>query len=534
MNILAIDLGSYSVKFIESTSDRKKIVHHAASSVLLSDVQHQFSTETPLFQKQLSILKDYWTGLKKETLTIAPVPAQHLTHRFLTLPTKNRRKAEMMIPFQLDEDLPYSLAEAHFSATLLPQKETSYAMISIIAREQFRVFHQAMQEQEVLPTFLTNEAWAYFSYASRHPSHENFAILDLGHETTKFYFFQNSQLSATHLSYTAGKKLTESIAQTYNLSHAEAQAYKHKNAFLLTQQQLSQVTSDQQDFAKLMESVLMPLIKEFKTWELGFRLNASSGLSHLYLTGGTARTRGIEAFLSHHLGLETSLLDTFNEPQLKKEARSIQEDGSQANYNQANLIAIGLLQKNLRANFNTGEFAGSQESHIPVHSSSFLGVRILLITMLLLFSMICEKYFLKYRVDELNTQAVRILKNPALNLSAKKRRSFSLSPPTIYTQISKTEKQQKQQQESTQTLVSTNALAPLSQLSSSLSLNDLGNIIKYKGKSNNTFVLFQVSDRNKIDELKQRIKILDLTDLIFESQKDPRQLSIQFKNAGEL
>src|SRR5687768_10335650 len=105
MNILSIDVGSYSIKFIESHFERKQLVHQSFYQIILEEFAQDFPKEITLEEIQLEVVKEYLKKGKFEGKIIYQYPSRQLTVRLLTLPVISKKKVEMMIPFQLDKNL---------------------------------------------------------------------------------------------------------------------------------------------------------------------------------------------------------------------------------------------------------------------------------------------------------------------------------------------------------------------------------------------------------------------------------------------
>src|SRR5690606_6507160 len=114
MHILAIDIGSYSVKYISSNVDRRKVSHQEMSEIVLRDFMAD-NPEQTLEEAQMLIVQDIIdTIARQDTRIIFQASPQIMTTRFLTLPVKSKKKADLMLPFQLEEDIPYSLSDIHY------------------------------------------------------------------------------------------------------------------------------------------------------------------------------------------------------------------------------------------------------------------------------------------------------------------------------------------------------------------------------------------------------------------------------------
>src|SRR5690606_21935961 len=206
-----------------------------------------------------------------------------ITSRFLQLPVKNKKKAEMMLPFQLEEDLPYALSETHYSYRLDNQKSHFSAMVDLAKQSSFDQYFALLQKNAVVPSLLTTETSAVENYFFQNPEEGCFCVIDIGHKTSKAYFFYNSKLITSNLSYFGGHHINEMIAQTYNIDPDEALIYKHQNAFLLTLNQYGEVNDSQRDFANAMDRVFSTLNTDFNRWKIGIKVNFDVKLEKIYI-----------------------------------------------------------------------------------------------------------------------------------------------------------------------------------------------------------------------------------------------------------
>ena len=131
MNILAIDLGTYSVKFYSCSTERKNIVINNYNEIIIYKVRSQLDPEATISEIQYEIVSSYLKKGEFDGVTIFQLPNEMITTRYLTIPIGNKRQAEQMIPFQLDDDLPYQSSSAHIVSKLHKQGGQFFAQVSI-------------------------------------------------------------------------------------------------------------------------------------------------------------------------------------------------------------------------------------------------------------------------------------------------------------------------------------------------------------------------------------------------------------------
>ena len=368
MNILAIDIGTYSIKFIELRPERKSLVLVEKNEVILEEAKTHYPNTSSTQELQKEIVANFIQKQNNELKIVFQVPNEFLTTRYLEIPGTSKRKTEQIIPFQLDDDLPYPLNSAHYSFRLF-KKEGGFSVLSNIAQTNaFKDYFTFFESKDAQPTVLTSEISTMQAYIENIKMNDTCCILDIGHKTTKAYFVQNRQIVSNHTSYTAGSNINEVISKTYQISIEDAIIYKHENAFLLTDSQLENVTNEQKEFALLMKQIFSPLVLDVKRWEIGHRVKFGSSIDKIFIFGGSAQITGLEAFLTYHTGVTTESLPPITDI---KNDYSINEK----NFYLVKMMAIAQRTPQNVINFLTGKFQIASNSFIPIHSAIFIWVR---------------------------------------------------------------------------------------------------------------------------------------------------------------
>ena len=499
MHVLAIDAGSYSVKFLSTFIDKKRVIHSLMREFTLHEAMEENpSWETPEMATQQIIARIIEERARPDTRIVLHVPPEMVTTRFLTLPVKNRKKAEMMIPFQLEEDIPFSLNESHFAYHLDVHKTQSLALVGLTRENDFSQYHQLTSSWLYQPSILTTEPSILDSYFSQNPIAGPFCVLDIGHKTTKAYLFYNSKLITTHVSYVGGKHIDEMIAQTYGINPVESMIYKHQNAFVLTESQKSEVDENQREFANIMEQVFKPLINDFHRWELGFRVSFGVKIAQVYLCGGTSNIKNIANYLTENFKVKCSHLESFENTETQKIDLNLK---SRARFTLANMMSLSLRGKSRLINLLSGPYSMGGRAEFPLHTLSYLAVRATAVSLVLVLSLIVHRVFLEMDVKAVNVKIAAVSKNPILGLTAREKRLITSQPQTVATILQKKKKAISQQITTLQSASDIKALLPL------VTISALTNGI------NVTMTNFSVTDIGDVMASFSSEKVEDLTNL---------------------
>lgn len=496
MHVLTLDIGSYSVKYVSSIVDRRKISHLDLSEITLKDY---ISDHKDLSHEECvnGIIREIVDSVARpETKIIFQVDHRLLTTRFLTLPVKNKKKAELMLPFQLEEDIPYSLSEIHYAYRLETQKSQSFALVELVKTNIFDPHYHIMKDQNILPNILTTESSIVENFFNSNPLAGPFCLLDIGHQTTKAYFFFNSRLLMTNICYVGGQQINEMIAETYQIDQEEAIIYKHQNAYFLTSSQYNEVEGSQRDFAIAMDKTFSQIVNDFKRWKVGFKVNFGMSIQHVFLCGGSSNIKNISNYLSEKLDVKVTLFESFD----KVEADKVDLNSkNKSKFAMANMMVVGFKRKNRFINFLTGKFAQASSTEIPLNSFAFLAVRATAATLLLLISLFAERYFIYKDLATLNLKMNNVMKSSDLKIPGRLRRLAVTNPKPVLDSLNKKQREIKQEISTLQSAIETNALSSLvmtSQISAPFKEVTLINFT-----SNNSREISAIFTSESLDEL---------------------------------
>lgn len=528
MEISALDIGSYSIKLVECSTDKKKVFSQKMKEIVLDQYRHDIYEEKgeDLSDQEIRdlIIKELTKEIKKDSKIISVVPNEFLTTRFLNLPIKNKKKAEQMIPFQLEEDLPFSLSSSHMAYFLETTPSGSYAQISIAGLASFENLYAGIT-QVIRPDFLTSEMSLFYNFVRINKLAGPFCILDLGHNTSKAYFFYNQNLITVQTSYIAGNVINESIADNYQIGMDEAVLFKHQNAFLLSESQFNEVDENQREFAKMMNHIFSPLITDLKRWELGYRLQTKAQIQNIYICGGTSNLRNIANYLSQQLSTKVSHLNLFDIVSYKD---SENDQKLQMKYAIPHLMAWSVLHKNKLVNFLTGNFARNDKENLPLHSSAFIGVRVFFITIIIMLSLFAEKYFLYKNIQDLDKKIVSLMKNPTLELTPKDQREFKKKPEQTLATLKSKDRLITQEIHSIESASRVNAIAPLIQISQTLKNNPDLSLTNFSVNEGQVTAVFEAKNTDLLDSVNKSLSSANLNGFKANLNTNNKMLMVNF------
>ena len=512
MQVLAIDIGSYSIKFshMHFTKGVATYTHFYEEKLSIEEKRPEADSveQETYISAQLQIIQDYISKNVGETEhVIMSIPHYLTTTRFLQIPIKNKKKAVQMLPFQLEENIPFSLSQCVYQYSIQSQKMAQNFLVSFVSKNVFDPIWSKMKQFNPGVSTLTTEVSCYQNYihtlAKVQGREKDFCILDIGHQTSKAYFFINDTLISSHISYVSGSAINEEISQNYKITKDEAIIFKHQNSFFLTEEQYQIADEKQKSFAKIMDQLFLPLINDFKRWELGLKVHQGAKIKNIFLTGGTSNIKNIESFISRQVNLPVSKLNVFETANLS----SVDSDKNKlSKFNLTHLISLNQKNKSKVINFLRGDYNLIEGKDLPLHSTLFNLSRVAVIFLLVMVTLLVERSSISNKITKVNSRITTLIKDPSLNINGRQRRSLRKNPKAIYSKLSKKKKEITSITKSLQTAVNINYFKPL-EFIKSLNLDAETTVSKLETTNDKSFVASISSE--SADKLKKLEEVIN-------------------------
>jgi general secretion pathway protein L len=530
MNILSIDLGTYSVKFYNCSIVRKSIVINNYNEIIIDKVRNQLDSEATISEIQLEIVSSFLKKGEFDGVIIFQLPNEMITTRYLTLPVSNKKQAEQMIPFQLDDDLPYQSSTAHVISKLHKQGSQIFAQVDVTQSEYFQKLYEYLKLKNIIPGIMTAENFIVQSFIEKNNYDESICILDIGHHTTKAYFVRNNLILTNHTSHVAGKVLDEVISQTYNTSNQEAVIYKHQNCYFLIESQYDEVEADQREFGKLMKAAFWPLVMEMKRWELGLRVKYKTKIDKIMITGGTSNINNIDNFLAFYLSIKVEHLEPYDD--LLVNSFPV-EQNLKHTMSMSHMMAVSQLNKTPVGNFLIGSFLGKIGQSIPINSSAFLLSRTFIICFFLIISMKIESRFINKDIRVLDTKILKNLKKNTSDITTAQRNKYKKDPDSIYKLLKKRTDIVTQEVNAIASANSINAIDALISLGKSIGSNSVIDMENFNITKGQVTALFSSNDPKELEQLKNHLNKLGLYKSKITYKKGALNLKLVYRDINE-
>ena len=215
MKIICYDIGSYSLKrvdyfiekkftqevyyqefVLEQTMVPESDIPEIPSGNLESESEtqdHQAVQPAPLenssdwIQQVVDILVAEQQGWQKEDKVYLVLPEDYSTSRYINLPVSSAKKASQILPFQLEDSIPFSMDKVIYKEQFNTTKSSTDALVNIVDKEDFEHLYYELEKNKIFFDQITTNFGIISSLSGQnealgmHFGVENFAILDIGH-----------------------------------------------------------------------------------------------------------------------------------------------------------------------------------------------------------------------------------------------------------------------------------------------------------------------------------------------------------------
>lgn len=325
--ILGIDIGSWSVKavLIESSFRNFQVERVAEIQVPAGDPERRAERQCMALTQLLE------GGHFKADLTVAALPGEAATTRFVTLPFADPKKIEQTIGGELADLLPFDLADAVFdnalvkktpdggsvslcAAALEPRVESHLDILKlggadpkflgIDVLQLFNLYSYFLRDDSSkaeAPTQPAGDANTFVGPSLDGPPDARL-LVDIGHERTLVCAASEEGIGHIRVIRAGGRDVTEAIAKAYQLSFEDAEAGKHEDALVVSSRHPAP-TDEAQRIAEVVSGGLQTLVRELRRTMQAIRGERRVRVARVDLLGGGARIKNLAHYLAEQLNV---------------------------------------------------------------------------------------------------------------------------------------------------------------------------------------------------------------------------------------
>ena len=322
--IVGLDLGTHTVKVCELVATLRNFDWVGFDTELVFAQGDNPPTHRELAQAAKRLLDR--RGLTGETIVCALPPGLASTV-ILELPFDQKKKIEMVLPFQLDEVLPFDVEEVIYDYQVVTRREdgTARVMAAYVKRERLAEFMESIESVGLDPKVITLGALSSYNLYEHLMGAEDepaCAVLDIGHGHSELAIFHEGEPALTRDIRCGGANLTAALAEAFQVDLGQAERGKLAEGFVsppgfdpgLIETEGQTNTTRRSLVNEACRSGIAPLVREIRRSFAAFELANGAPVNKLLLTGGGSQLKGLIGYLSNLLRLEVRHLDPLGVP----------------------------------------------------------------------------------------------------------------------------------------------------------------------------------------------------------------------------
>ena len=387
--IIALDIGSYSIKAIEILN---KFKSYEVSNFYEKVLPH---VEDPGPDHVINHLKLLFEENKIEAdRIITAMPGQYISSRIMSFAFSDPNKIEASVYSEIEDLVPFTLDEMILDQQILGMAENkTYTLVVMTKKEFVGSFLETLKGIGIDPKLIDVDSLSFYNLSPFLPMEKGkvYGIIDIGHEKTSVCLVQDNVLRMFRSINLGGRYITEFIARDLQISYDEAQRMKHDVSMILTEDiSMESMSTHQRDVASRMTLACKAIARElgrtlyaFKTWE-------KAPIEKIFLFGGTSLIKNFDHYLGFQLSVSTI------QGNLSQSSLLFNNSLSPSLPIMSQGIAIGVravstAKRHSQINLRKGDYAYVQD-YAAILNTAALIIKVIAVSLLLL----CVSYGVKY------------------------------------------------------------------------------------------------------------------------------------------
>jgi len=343
--------------------------------------------------------------LRKQALKFDEVhcalPGGKTTTRILTLPFENRRRIEQVLPFELENLVPFNLEDMHLTFEVLGKAAEGgfRVLVAMTPKEELHRFLLRLAQAGIDPKIVEISPYALYGAARQYLPEElgALAVGDLGATHTDLAVLREGELQELR-TFSFGSERLDRALVVQGKTPEEAERWKIESASLKGGGTLNETIA----------RAIQPFINQLRQTLHGLRSERNLDVTRLFLTGRGSLLAGLDDVLAQELSVEVVRLC----PLTSATAFSADERNptEQARYAGAlALVQHGFGQsRQLRLNLRHGPFVQSRQK-LALQSSirSFAAIGVI-IALLLVYNLVAGQVQKRKHFKALDQEIVKV------------------------------------------------------------------------------------------------------------------------------
>ncbi len=317
-----LDLGASSIKLMQLKPKRDKT--YELSALLLGSTPAMTIKDGVIVDPRAlgdSIKQVIISNKMNVQKVVSTVSGQSVVMRPINMAKMHDKELQQAVKFEAERYLPYSIDEAQIKGMVLRrdlEEDPKLMEVLLIAapNEMVKNTQDVVRFAGLTPEAIDMEPFAIaraLQYCEPEHYKRTVAVINLGASSTSINIYKSGMLRTNRTVMVAGNNFTKIIGQSLNLSFEEAEKIKKDKGVIRVEKDATPVAPTTMRIFNVIIPVLTELITEiqrsFDYYRARYR---GESIELVVLSGGTAKFRNIDDYMSNELGIQCKIANPFN------------------------------------------------------------------------------------------------------------------------------------------------------------------------------------------------------------------------------
>jgi len=329
VSAVGLDIGNYSVKFIEMLRTPEAIKLQQANVFPLSN-----STPEALTEVLKQVFSAFLTPPKHVRIAVS---GPSVITRCVNLPVMTEAELAGAIRFEAESHIPFPIDECILDSQILrqlPDKKMMNVLLVAAKRDFIQERLKLLSEFGVKPELVDTDTLCLvnsFEMLNDVPDQKTYALLNIGHHVSLFVIVLDTLPFFVRDIAHGGMAITQTVMEMKGISEVEADPFKMNRSF-----------ENLNDLKLASQKGFGPLVDELKQFIDYFENEVGEELKFVWLSGGAAMSIGAPVVFSELLGKQVSLWDNTRKLEIsgRLDLKFLKEHCAELN------VAFGLALRN--------------------------------------------------------------------------------------------------------------------------------------------------------------------------------------------
>jgi type IV pilus assembly protein PilM len=319
--VVGLDIGSSYIKLLQlehdSRADKWRLVSFGMTELPPEAIVDGSVMNTNVIVDSIKALVSQQRVKTKSIIT--SVSGNSVIIKRINLPMMTLDELEESIQWEAEQYIPFDINDVNIDVQILEgaSEDPSHMEVLLVAARKDLVneYMSLIQQAGLRPVVMDVDSFAVSNMFQLNygDTTGSVALINVGASNVNIHVLRDGVSAFTRDIGMGGRRFTEEIQRTLNISYEEAEAMKvggdDEDINSMVPQEIEQVLS----------SVSDSLANEIQR-SLDFYLSTSAGqvISQVYLSGGAARTPGLARAISSQTGLAVDIVDPFRAIELNE------------------------------------------------------------------------------------------------------------------------------------------------------------------------------------------------------------------------